>query len=205
MKSSRALDGVLQKALDESLSYDDFRREVKYLLDTNRVTGSHQSDAYLHYTLMNEKRMDRWEKTFRLSPRLQDAIAGFKGEVTWLVITEGWCGDGAHALPVMKKIAELNEGITLRMVFRDEWPELMDAFLTNGARSIPKLLMLDKHTRRVLGTWGPRPSEAAAMVLKEQLEKGTLSPEFRAELQMWYNRDKGMNIAADLVSLLALE
>ncbi|WP_224488725.1 thioredoxin family protein [Robertkochia flava] len=202
---SQVLDPVLYSALEEALSYEDFRSEVQSLLDTNRVTGIQQSDAYLHYTLMNEKRMDRWEKTFKMSDDQVEQVRAFSGDVTWLVITEGWCGDGAHALPVMKRIADLNEGIALRIVIRDEWPALMDAYLTNGARSIPKLIMIDNGSGVVLATWGPRPAKATAMVEREKQEKGTLSPEFRAALQMWYNKDKGRDIAGDLIRLLSLE
>ncbi|MBL7472363.1 thioredoxin family protein [Robertkochia sediminum] len=206
LKTSKILaPDLLQTVLKEAMPYEEFRKEVFQLLETNRVTGKEQSDAYLHYTLMNEKRMDRWEKTFRIPEGVAEAVSAFTGKVTWLVITEGWCGDGAHALPVMKKLADLNENITLKMVIRDEHPELMDEFLTNGARSIPKLLMLDEATGMVSATWGPRPSEAARMVEDEKREKGELSPQFRADLQMWYNRDKGKNIAADLADLLSLE
>lgn len=206
LKTSKILvPDLLQTVLQEAMPYKVFREEVFRLLETNRVTGKEHGDAYLHYTLMNEKRMDRWEKTFRIPEEVAARVSSFTGKVTWLVITEGWCGDGAHALPVMKKLADLNEGITLRMVIRDEHPELMDQFLTKGARSIPKLLMLDEDTGMVSATWGPRPSEAARMVEAEKREKGVLSPEFRADLQMWYNRDKGKNIAKDLAALLSLE
>lgn len=204
-KTATQLQAYLQKALKEGMSYQKFREEVQYLLHTNRVTGAEQSDAFLHYTLMNEKRMDRWEKTFKIPEEVVEKVNSFRARVTWLVITEGWCGDGAHALPVMKKLADLNEGITLKMVIRDEHPELMNAFLTDGARSIPKLIMIDEGSLEVLGTWGPRPTEAAAMVAEEKRLKGKLSPEFRAELQKWYNKDKGQSIARDLSGLLALE
>ncbi|THD70032.1 thioredoxin family protein [Robertkochia marina] len=196
---------VLQEALSEGMSYEEFRKEVQYLFSTNRVTGAEQSDAFLHYTLMNEKRMDRWEKTLKIPGEVAEVFYQFNGRVTWLVITEGWCGDGAHALPVIKKLADLNEGITLKIVIRDEHPELMDAFLTDGARSIPKLIMIDNETSMPIATWGPRPSEAMMMVVTEKRLKGKLSPEFRAELQKWYNKDKGQNIARDLAGLVSLK
>lgn len=198
-------NAILQQALDEGMSYEKFRNEVQYLLSTDRVTGAEQSDAYLHYTLMNEKRMDRWEKTLKIPAKVAEVFHQFAKRVTWLVITEGWCGDGAHALPVIKKLADLNEGITLKIVIRDEHPELMNAFLTDGARSIPKLIMIDDETSLPIATWGPRPSEAMMMVITEKRLKGKLSPEFRAELQKWYNKDKGQNIARDLAGLVSLK
>lgn len=204
-RPSEVLSDLVENALADAMNYQAFRKEVTRLLVTNRVTGADQSDAYLHYTFMNEKRMDRWEKTFKIAEEVESRVSAFQGDVTWLVITEGWCGDGAHALPVMKKLADLNQGITLKMVIRDEHPELMDAFLTRGARSIPKLIAIDNRSGAIRGTWGPRPSEAADMVEREKAAKGSLSPEFRAQLQMWYNKDKGRNIARDLAELLSLE
>ncbi|WP_338039104.1 hypothetical protein [Maribacter litopenaei] len=38
---------------------------------------------------------------------------------------------------------------------------------------------------------------------KEQY--GTLTPEFRESLQIWYNKDKGESILKDLLGLLSLE
>ena len=92
--------------------------------------------------------------------------------MTWLVITESWCGDASPSLPVMNKIAELSSHLELRIVLRDEHPELMDVFLTNGARSIPKLIVLDGNTNDVLGEWGPRSPKATEMVMDEKKRYG---------------------------------
>jgi hypothetical protein len=124
--------------------------------------------------------------------------------VTWLVLTESWCGDAAHVIPVINKIAELSDHIDLKLVYRDENEALMNAFLTNGSRSIPKLIMIDSHSGEVLDTFGPRPSEATQLVLDYKAKHGVLTPEFKEELQHWYNTDKGQNTIEDLIQLLNL-
>ena len=53
------------------------------------------------------------------------------------------CGDAAHVLPVLNKFAENDTTITLSILLRDDNEELMDRFLTNGTRSIPKLIILN--------------------------------------------------------------
>ncbi len=126
-------------------------------------------------------------------------------EMIWLVITESWCGDAAPSLPLMNKIAEINPEIDLKVVLRDQNLELMDCYLTEGKRSIPKLLVLDRHSREVLYTWGPRPPKAAAMVAEFKKENGSLSPAFRQDLQIWYNKDRGEDILQDLLSGLSLK
>jgi len=105
----------------------------------------------------------------------------------------------------MQKIAELNPNLTLKVVLRDENLDLMNQFLTNNAMSIPKLIAVDDETESVIGEWGPRPSIATKMVVDYKAEHGTLTPEFKQDLQVWYNKNKGQNILEDLVELLPLK
>ena len=131
-----------------------------------------------------------------------EKINDFKGSQTWLVLTESWCGDAAQSMPIINKLAEGSENINFRVVERDKNPELINAFLTNGAQSIPKLIVLDNNTNRIIGEWGPRPSTATDMVNSYKKEHGSLSPEFKQDLQVWYNKDKGVSVAEDLTKLL---
>ena len=128
-------------------------------------------------------------------------ISLIKEEQTWLVITEGWCGDAAQNLPVINKLAEINTNIKLKLVLRDENLELMDLFLTNGGRSIPKLIALNKQNE-VLFTWGPRPKVATKMVADYKEKHGSLDPQFKQDLQVWYNKDKGKSVQSDFIELL---
>ena len=78
----------------------------------------------------------------------------------------------------------------------------MNQFLTNGGQSIPKLILIDNATNEVVNTFGPRPSEATKLVLDYKAKHGKLTPEFKEDLQGWYNKDKGQNAISNLVSLL---
>jgi hypothetical protein len=78
----------------------------------------------------------------------------------------------------------------------------MDLFLTNGGRSIPKLIALDKENN-VIDSWGPRPSVATKMVADFKEKNGVLDPEFKQDLQVWYNKDKGQSVQEDFVSIAA--
>jgi hypothetical protein len=121
----------------------------------------------------------------------------------WLVITEGWCGDAAQNIPAIEKIAAESEKIETRYVLRDENLELIDRFLTNGARAIPKLIALDAETFEVLGFWGARP--AAAQKLFDDLKaQGVAKPLIMENLQRWYNADAQTSIQKEFVELLKL-
>ena len=105
----------------------------------------------------------------------------------------------------MPDTLETYENISLKVVLRDENPELINAFLTNGTQSIPKVIVLDKANNEIVGDWGPRPSIATQMVEDEKRVHGKLTDEFKQELQVWYNKNKGENILNDMLGLLGLE
>ena len=191
----------IENSLEKAISYSEYRTLVKGLLDEGKSTGPNQSEDLLNYSLLNDKRMKRLDKTMKLSEITQTKLAEIKEAQTWLVITEGWCGDAAQNLPVINKLAEENDNIQLKVVLRDENVELMDNFLTNGGRAIPKLIALD-NDNEVLGTWGPRPDVATKMVADYKAANGSLDAEFKKDLQVWYNKNKGENVQENLVSLL---
>lgn len=189
---------------ETSFSYAQYRKLVKQLVENNSTTGVEKSEALINYTMLNDRRMNRWDKTIKISDDIKSRVASFKGNVTWLVITESWCGDAAHVVPIISKIAELNKNIDLKLILRDENNEIMNQFLTNRARAIPKLIMIDKESEEVIDTYGPRPSIVTQMVKDYKEFHGQLTPEFKEDLQLWYNRDKGQTIINDLVSLLGV-
>jgi len=194
---------IIQDGLDNSMSYVEYRELVMTKVENNSNTGHEVTEALANYTMLNNKRMKRWDKTIKIGEGVADAIKHKKFNQTWIVITESWCGDAAHVMPVINKIAELNEGINFRVVLRDDNEALMDQFLTNGSRSIAKLIILDTATKDVIATYGPRPSTATLLVNDYKAKYGILTPEFKEELQQWYNKDKGQTVIADLVSLIS--
>jgi hypothetical protein len=196
---------TIKTHLDKTLSYAEYRDLVERLLSEGKSTGHTQNEAYLNYSKLGFSRMKRWEKLVKLTDEQVQIIQDINQPQTWLVIAEGWCGDAAPALPVMKKIADVNPLIDFRIILRDDHQELMNEFLTNGGQSIPKLIAFDPKEDQILFTWGPRPQEAADMVAKEKEEFGYFREEFKIELQRWYNQDKGKSIASDLVDCLKQE
>lgn len=196
------IKNIIENALEKSISYTAYRDLVKQLVEDNSTTGNDKSEAMANYTMLNDRRMKRWDKTVKVSDEAEEEISNFKTKVTWLVLTESWCGDAAHIIPVLHKIAELNDNIDLKLVFRDENEALMDEFLTNGGQAIPKLIMIDDTTGNVLSSYGPRPYKATKLVQDYKKEFGELSPEFKEDLQHWYNKDKGQSVIKDMIGIL---
>ena len=197
-----SIDTLLSESISKGIDYKDYNNQVQLMALEDRTSGNEQSEALINYTKLNARRMKRWDKTLKIADDISEKIAQLKLDMTWLVITETWCGDAAHVIPVLNKMAVLNEGIDMRMVYRDENPELMDAFLTNGNRAIAKVIMIDNTSKEVVSTYGPRPSAATRMVQDYKFLHGKLSPEFKEDLQRWYNKDKGATTVLDVVKLL---
>ncbi len=195
---------IIKESLNKSISYAQYRDEVADFVINDFTSGKEKTEALIEYTKLNDKRMKRWDKTLNVSDAIVKRLSNLKENVTWLVLTESWCGDAAHIIPVIHKIAELSDNINLRLVYRDENEALMNEFLTNGGKSIPKLIMIDNKSGDVLDTFGPRPSAATQLVNDYKETHGTLTPEFKETLQHWYNTDKGQSTMSDLIKLLRL-
>jgi len=192
---------IIKKSLENTYSYQEYKDLVSTLLTKGKSTGNEQSEALTHYSLLNDRRMKRLDKTIKLTHETIDKIKSVKEPQIWLVLTEGWCGDAAQNLPVIHKIAETNTKIDLKLVLRDDNDELMNLFLTNGGKSIPKLIALDTENN-VIDTWGPRPSTATKMVQDYKNLHGALDPEFKKDLQVWYNKNKGLDVQKDFIRIV---
>lgn len=183
------------------MSYAEYIKLIDDLLLDGKTTGSNQSEAMLNYGKLNRQRMHRLDKTVELDESVLAAAKNLKRKVIWLIITEGWCGDAAQNIPVIEKIAAQSGNIETRYILRDENPDLMGRFLTNGARSIPKLIALDSETFQVLGTWGSRPAPAQDL-FNELKQQGIEKPLIMEDLQRWYNADKSKTIQTEFTELI---
>ena len=187
--------------IEKSFSYDEYLSLIDGLLADSKSTGPKQSESLVQFTRLNRQRMKRLNKTTELGEEIKNAAKANDRRQIWLVITEGWCGDAAQNIPVIEKIAAESDIIETRYILRDENLELMDRFLTFGARSIPKLIALDAETLTVLGTWGARPKPGQELFF-ELKEKGFEKPTIMENLQRWYNEDQGRSVQIEFVELL---
>ncbi|MBE0423135.1 MAG: thioredoxin family protein [Lutibacter sp.] len=194
-------NSLIKNSLNNTISYPAYRNLIKNLISEGKSTGIEQSEDRLTFSILNDKRMDRLDKTIEISPETQNSLENLNKGFTFLVIAEGWCGDAAQILPIINKVSEASDKIDFKIVLRDENEDLMNQYLTNGSKSIPKVLILDRENN-VLDSWGPRPSVASKMVVDYKAQNGSIDEEFKKNLQIWYNKDKGNNTQNELLSLL---
>src|SRR5687768_14456644 len=195
MNTAKTADLIAQA---KKYSYADY----KALTEEQVKEGMCATPELLDYTKLNLQRMKRLDKTVELRPEVTDALNKLPHKLNWIVISEGWCGDAAQNVPVLAKIAEASNGkINLEFVLRDQNLDLMDQYLTNGGRSIPKLICLDAETQQELGTWGPRPAEAQELFMRLKKE-GVPKEEFISAVHNWYTSDKTQSLQLELAILL---
>ncbi|WP_291097228.1 MULTISPECIES: thioredoxin family protein [unclassified Flavobacterium] len=193
---------TVAKALFNSYTYPVYRKIVSDLLVEGKSTGNEQSENLTHYSTLNETRMNRLEKTMKITDENLSKLQSLKNEYIWLVIAEGWCADGAQLLPVFNKMANESDKIELKIVLRDENEDLMNLFLTNGTRAVPKLIIVNKETGNVCGNWGPRPKGANDLIRNYKEKFGIVDETAKADLQLWYLHDKGVSTQDELIDLM---
>lgn len=190
---------IIENSLRKSISYQEYHDLIQEYAKDKKTSGE-PTDIKINFTKLNASRMRRLTKTIKLTEEELVTFSKMQKQ-TWLVLSESWCGDAAQTLPVMNKIAEASDKIDIKIVFRDENLDLMNHFLTNGGQAIPKVIILNDNNE-VLNTWGSRSKAATKLVEDYKKEHGRLDDEFKKELQVWYNKDKGKSIIEDFKALV---
>ncbi|WP_310394404.1 thioredoxin family protein [Hymenobacter sp.] len=183
-------------------TYAEFRALVGTLAAEGRTTGPDQSPGLARYTSQNQAHLDRASAT-QLLPALVNHLAHLARPEQWLVLGEAWCGDTAHTLPILARLAAESAGhVALHVLLRSDHPALMAAHQTNGANSIPKLIRRDAATGADLGDWGPRPAAAQALSHALHADKSLHINQVIKGMNEWYAADNGRSVQQELLALL---
>lgn len=167
----------LALAWEGASSFDDF---------VSAATAEHRP---LWESIRRTHRTPEWAKTTTLPPGTR-----------LLALAADWCGDAVNTLPALSKWTEAI-GVELRLLDRDMWPELMDHYLTDGARAIPIVIVLGPDLTE-LGHWGPRPRELQDWVAAH---RSTMDKEARyKEIRRWYAKDRGASTIREVVGSVAM-
>lgn len=181
------------------MNYPEYKDRVKELILNGSNTGE-WTEARMNFTKLNYSRMKRMDTKIEVPAQKRKVFENLQHKQLWILLIESWCGDGAHTVPVLNKLAEINLKIELKILLRDQNSELMDLFLTQNSRSIPKLIVIDENLNE-LATWGPR-SKAANKIMEDyRKEHGKIDDQIKKELQIWYNRNKGQEIISELATM----
>jgi hypothetical protein len=200
--SMRNISKIQASLLKNSFTFESYKELMQALVAAGKTSGPDQREDLIHYTELNAKRMKRIEKTTILKEELKNLISSIQEPMTWVLISEAWCGDAAQIVPVLGKIAAESELIDLQIILRDEHLDIMDQYLTNGGRSIPKLICLDQEDREIF-VWGPRPAAIQQVVNDTKAEGITDHAVLVERIQYAYNEDQTHSIQQEISDILA--
>jgi hypothetical protein len=188
--------------LPNRMTYAEYvDKTIDLLKEGKTSTTETKPNPKIHaYTQENVERMQNLDFSIVLTAETREKLMTITEPQTWLTISEGWCGDASQVVPVIEQMAATNPNITHRLIFRDEHLDIMDAFLTEGGRSIPKTVILDADGK-VLNAWGPRPSGLQTVVdeLRQKMssmtkdEQKAYFEDIKKIVHGWYNNDKTEN------------
>lgn len=188
--------------LSSAYSYDDYRYLMQQLVAEQRTTGTDQSENMVRYTKNNWQIWQQLEAEFDILPETITFFTNSQPAI-WVVFVECWCSDVPPNLVIMNKIAQIaNSPIKLYCLLRDNYPQLMDNYLTDGGKAIPKMVCLDPNTFEERFVWGPRPAPAQAMVKAYKASENPIPfASFVLQLREWYKQDGGQTLQNELVAL----
>ncbi len=192
---------ITKQHIQNAYTYESYRKLIDELLLEGKTTGNNQSKEYLDYTRLNVHRMNRWDKITVIESEVEKKLKKISKKFYLVVLTEAWCGDSANFVPIIEKLRQQNpEFLSLHLLLRDENPEIMEDNLTDGKRSIPKLIILDKNLEK-LATWGPRP-QPLVLQIQAWRSQGLEYSQVEDKIQVWYSKDKSLTIQKEIADIL---
>ncbi|WP_205501664.1 thioredoxin family protein [Rufibacter psychrotolerans] len=193
-------DVITPEVVAQSLPFADYLALVREAVAQGKTTGLEQSEFLARLTKDNLAIMERTYQT-PLRPELVELVQALPKPQLWLVLTEGWCGDAAVHLPVLAALAAQSPHLELRTLLRSEQPAVMDAYLTAGGRSIPKLIALQADTLKAIGSWGPRPQILQEYVAQLKQQELPLLEFIKKSLQ-YSEENNGQALQEELLHLV---
>lgn len=182
------------------LDYDAYLELMERQADAPTEGLDPEAAERVGYTKLNLHRSRRIGRTYEVSDDLAARLDAVAEPRLWMVLTEPWCGDSAQCLPYLAAMAARNPLIELRILPRDENLDIMDRYLTNGGRAVPRLVVFDAEGEELWG-WGPRPAAAQKVVAQAKAE-GLEKPEMLERLHLWYGRDRGREVEREMARIL---
>lgn len=182
------------------MEFKTYSELFQTILKAENQQDPYTDAEYFNYTKLNWSRLSRWTKTGVVFDEFAEKIKAIKSRQNWIVITEPWCGDAAHIVPMIKLMADLNPNINLTFELRDQEPFRINSYLTNGSKSIPVLIIQDEDGKD-LAVWSSRPKKCQDF-FNEMKAKGVEMSVMKTELQNWYNENKGYEIQKEISALV---
>jgi len=206
---------ITHELLENAMTYPTYVEMVRELCVRRETTENSEfsGEFWVDLTIDSLSEIDKLLQSAQLNENTLKVVQEQEMPLTWLVITEAWCIDGANSLPIIYKMSAANPNINMKVILRDNPPKVIDNFLTRGSRSIPKVICLDAESLVILGTWGPRPIELQTKMMlrtravnklfgKDDTKAKDRGKEIVAIIKKWYKEDQTQSIQLEVLESL---
>lgn len=190
----------MKKYWDKAISFDEYFKRTEEVVNKNTEELTQEEEKMYDYYKLGVQRMGRMIKVYKKDEEQLKKLDEKKFKGKFLIISEGWCGDAGQTVPAVSLFFKGKNEV--RILYRDENPELMDSFLTNGTRSIPIVIILDENDE-VVTHWGPRPAYGTEL-LKKHKENPEEYPKdkFYNDIQLYYAKNRGFDVINEILNLI---
>ena len=155
---------------------------------------------FLARPIQNHELWMAFTRRLQIPIEISARVEALHGHWHLLVLNEDWCGDSINIVPIVARLTESVSNMDMRILSRDENPDIMDAHLTNGrSRSIPIVILLNPKFQEC-GWWGPRPRDLQKWVVEEGMSLP--KDERYRQIRTFYARDKGLTTMSEIVEML---
>ncbi len=183
------------------MTWQSYTQKFKNILEAENPEFPYDDPYMLNYTRLNDARQNRWLKIASLNVQLVKFLQNLTRPQRWEVITEPWCGDASHILPILHLLAQKMEKVTLSIQLRDADSEI-EKYLTDGKKAIPILIVRDEDGNDLFH-WGPRPQPTQTLY-NELKQAETSLDDLKIAVQKWYNEDKAVILQEELLAKFRL-
>ncbi len=184
------------------LSYSQYIELTKDIISNPDRPKIYQDEKMLQYTKDNLGRMEKIATTLNIDSKLYNEMQQTKVKQIWVCITEPWCGDASQIVPGLFLIASCSPNVDFKILLRDSNAEVMDNYLTNGGKSIPKLVVLKADSLEEISNWGPRPASIQKIV---EEKKNDTSMSFGDKVRMihgWYEQNNSYDLQEEFITIV---
>jgi len=191
-------EGVLDRVRN-GLTFEQFMRQwrEKNAMSMKGLDKIQRRSRF--YSKYNLERQEKVQREWEMSPSFESAVMSFEGPLQWAFITDDWCIDSAYSLPLLLKATQLREDVSLSILMKDENLDILDMFLTRGARSIPKLIAIEDDGS-IRYSWGPQPEEIR-LIRKDLIDSGAEGRIVSGTTIDWYADDGWLEVEKELTGL----
>lgn len=147
----------------------------------------------------NAEKMESLREAIEICPSNQSYLRDLRKSVKVIAFAEGWCGDVHRHVPVLIKMAQCSDQITVRFTSREASQEAFKRYLTNGGEAVPKFVFFNENFVEC-GNFGPMPLDYKKIIARGKAAENVKAA--RERVSKLYESDP--NCEAEQAELLEL-